>query len=321
MIIFVLFAFISCGTKTSAPKAGSAKAKDMLSLLPKDAESVLFLDFHRAAAIEFIDKAIKEDKNYQKYQEFIVKSGTDPQKDIYFIALAFKASMGKTQAAANATGIINLKYNKEALFSLIEEKVAEEEGELVEEEYSGLTIYSWKEKEEEGGFTFLDESNIVFGDVGNVKTVIDIYQNKGENIFKNEKLSSLLDKVDKDAMLWGAMTFSPEQMNKMATENPLLGSLEAVNAAYMSFNYKGRNLIAEINVMSSDETKNAQVADFLNGLKAMGGMAAAQDPNVGELLSRIEISSGADHVGIHANIPEDLINKLREKTKEEEKDY
>ena len=73
--------------------------------------------------------------------------------------------------------------------------------------------------------------------------------------------------------------------------------------------------------MSRDETKNAQVGDFLNGIKAMGGMAAAQDPNVGELLSRIEISSEADHVKIHASIPEDLINKLKEKTAGKEKDY
>lgn len=320
-IIFVLFAFVSCGKQPSAPKAGSAKAKDMLSLLPQDAESVLFVDFHRAAAIEFIDKTIKEDENYQKYQGFIEKSGIDPQKDIFFIAVAFKASIGKTQAAANATGIVNLKYNKETLLSLIKEKAAEEEGELAEEEYNGLTIYSWKEKKEGGGFTFLDESNIVLGDVGNVKTVIDIYQKKGENIFRNEKLSALLDKVNKDAMLWGAVTFSPEEMSKMTAENPLLGSLEAVDAAFMSFNYEDRNIIAEIKLMSSDETQNKEVADFLNGIKAMGGMAAAQDPNVGELLSRIEISSGADHVGIYASIPEDLINKLKEKTAEKEKDY
>lgn len=321
MIIFVLFAFVSCGKQPSAPKAGSAKAKDMLSLLPKDAESVVFIDFHRAAAIEFIDKTIKEDENYQKYQEFIEKSGIDPQKDIFFIAVAFKASIGQAQATANATGIVNLKYNKETLLSLIKEKAAEEEGELAAEEYNGLTIYSWKEKKEGGGFTFLDESNIVLGDAGNVKTVIDIYQKKGENIFKNEKLSALLDKVNKDTMLWGAVTFSPEEMSKMTAENPLLGSLEAVDAAFMSFNYEDRNIIAEIKLMSSDETQNKQVADFLNGIKAMGGMTAAQDPNVGELLSRIEISSGADHVGIYASIPEDLINKLKEKTAEKEKDY
>lgn len=321
MIIFVLFAFVSCGTKPSAPKAGSAKAEDMLSLIPQDVTGVFFVDFHRAAAIEFIDKTIKEDENYQKYQEFIEKSGIDPQKDIYFVAVGIKGGAAQAQANANGTGIVNLKYNKESLLALIKEKAAEEEGELVEEEYNGVTIYAWKQNEKGGGIAFLDESNIVLGDVGNVKSVIDIYQKKGENVFKNEKLSALLDKVNKDAMLWGAVTFSPEEISKMTAENPLLGSLEAIDAAFISFNYEDRNIIAEIKLMSSDETQNKQVADFLNGLKGMGGMMAAQDPNVGELLSRIEIISGADHVGIYASIPEDLINKLKEKTAEKEKDY
>lgn len=321
VIILALFVFISCGKQPSAPKAGSAKAEDMLSLIPRDVTGVFFIDFHRASAIETVDKIIKEDKNYQEYQEFVEKSGIDPQQDIYFIAMGIKGAMAQAQAKANATGIVNLKYDKETLLSLIKEKAAEEEGELDEEAYNGLTVYSWKGKKEGGGFTFLDESNIVLGDAGNVKAVIDIYQKKGENVFKNEILSTLLKKVNKDAMFWGAIAFSPEDMSKMAAENPLLSTLEAVSAAYMSFDYEDRNIIAEISIMSSDETKNAQVADFLNGLKGMGGMLAAQDPNVGELLSRIEITSGADHVKINASIPEDLINKLKEKTAEKEKDY
>lgn len=320
-IIFILFAFVSCGEKASTPKAGSAKAKDMLSLIPQDVTGVFFIDFNRASAIEAVDKTIKEDENYKKYQEFIVKSGIDPQKDIYFIALGIKGS--KTEAKANAmgTGIVNLKYNKEALLALIKEKATEEEGELVEEEYNGVTIYAWKQNEKGGSFAFLDESNIVLGEVGDVKSVIDISQKKGESVFKNEELSPLFKKVNQDAIFWGVMAFPPEEMSKMATENPLLGSLEAVSAAHMSLDYKNRNIIAEITVMSSDETKNAQVADFLSGLKGMGGMMAAQDPNVGELLSRIEISAGADHVKINANIPEELINKLKAKEKGEEKDY
>lgn len=321
VIILALFVFISCGKQPSAPKAGSAKAEDMLSLIPQDVTGVFFVDFHRASTIEAIDKTIKEDKNYQKYQEFIAKSGINTQQDIYFIAVGIKGGAAQAQAKANGIGIVNLKYNKDTLLTLIKEKAAEEEGELTEEEYDGITVYSWKENEKGGGFAFLDESNIVLGDAGNVKSVIDIYQKKGENVFKNEKLSPLLKNANKDAMIWGVFTFPPEEMSKMATENPFLSTLEAVEAASLYFDYKNKSIIAEIKVMSSDETKNAQVADFLNGLKGMGGMIAAQDPNVGELLSRIEITSGADHVKISANIPEDLIDKLKKKKTEEEEDY
>jgi hypothetical protein len=40
-------------------------------------------------------------------------------------------------------------------------------------------------------------------------------------------------------------------------------------------------------------------------------MAAAQKPELGELLNKIEISSTEDHVKIYCSLPEELINKLK----------
>ena len=65
--------------------------------------------------------------------------------------------------------------------------------------------------------------------------------------------------------------------------------------------------------MSDDEAQNQQIVDLLSGLKAMGAMAATKDPNVGELLNKIDISSTPDFVKIYANVPEELINKLKSK--------
>ena len=77
--------------------------------------------------------------------------------------------------------------------------------------------------------------------------------------------------------------------------------------------------MAEIKVMSSDEQKNQQIADLLNGVKAMGGMAAAKKPEIGEFINKIEISSAPDHVKVYAKIPEELINKLKEMKATEKK--
>ena len=48
-------------------------------------------------------------------------------------------------------------------------------------------------------------------------------------------------------------------------------------------------------------------------------MAATEKPEIGELINKIDITSTADHVKIYASIPEDLINKLKEIEKKEEK--
>lgn len=317
-LIFVFFSFFSCEKKPSAPKAGSASADDMLSLIPADSMGVFFVDFHKAMSTEIVSKAIKEDKNYQKYQEFVEMTGIDPQKDVYFVAVSVTEAMEKEKTKGGA--IINLKYDKETLLSLIKAKAAEEGQELQEEEYSGVMIYAWKEENgDKPYFSFIDDSNIIAGDDTGVKSIIDVLQKKKENVFKNEALSALIEKANKDAMLWGAILIPPEAMSKAASQNPMLSSLEGINAVSLYFDYKNKNIIAEIKVISSDEAKNQQVADLLNGLKAMGGMAATEKPEIGELINKIEITSAVDHIKIYASIPEDLINKLKEMEKKEEK--
>jgi len=320
VFIFALFCFISCEKKPAAPEAGTAKAEDMLSLIPVNAQGVFCVDIHKAMSTEVVTKAIKEDKNYKKYEEFIEKTGIDPQKDIYLIVGAMTA--GAEPKKQKGVGIINLKYNKDTILAFAKEKAAEEEQELTEEEYNGIMIYTWKEENGEGSLSFIDDSNIVIGNKSEVKSVIDVLQKRAENVSKNEDLSALIAKANKAAMFWGAILIPPEAMEEAASENPFLSNLQAVNAISLYFDYENRNILAEIKVMSSDESKNKQVADAITGLKAFGAMAAAQKPEIGELMDTIEISSGTDHVKIFASIPEELIIKLKDMKKEgEEEDF
>lgn len=320
-IIFALFFFVSCEIKTSAPEAGKAKAEDMLSLVPKDALAVFFINFHRAINLEIVDKLIKEKDTLEKYQEFVETTGIDPQNDIYFVAGAITGEMEKDKQ--EGVGIINLKYDRDALLAVIKEKT-EKEQEFKEEDYNGFTIYNFKENDEEGCFVFLDDSNIAAGNKGDVKSVIDILQKKEESILKDEAFSALFAKTNKEALFWIGAVIPPEVTSKISEENPMLSIFEAVNAVSIYFDYTNKNIITEINLMSSDEIKNQEMADSLNQLKTMGSMIQIQDLNLGELLDKIEITSRPDHVKIYATIPEDLpkdlINKLKMKKPEEEKE-
>ncbi len=232
-----------------------------------------------------------------------------------------------------------------------EEHGEKEEHEMIEKEYNGFTIYTIREegdeeegeegeeeeehgeeekehgkKHEKGGsFSFLDESNIVAGNENAVKSVIDVLQKKKENVFKNEGFSSLLTKIDKEAIFWGAALIPPDAINEVISEKPELIILEAVNAASVSLDYKNKNIIAAIKIMISDPLKNQELADNLNGYKSMAALIQIQDLNMAEILDRIEITSFPDHVKIYTSFPEDLpqtiIDKLKmEKTKEEKKD-
>ncbi len=306
IMLFVLAAalmFTACGPKSDAPKAGGASAMDMLNMLPADVLGVMFIDFNKAMSIESADKAIKESDDYQKYQEFIEKTGIDPQKDIYYIAVGIKG--GGTE---NAAVIANLKYDQAKLMEVIHE---ESEKEIGEQEYGGMTIYEMEGEDQEGGFCFLDDSNILAGSIAEVKAVIDVLQNKADNFSKNKELNALIDKTNQKALFWGAMLVPDEAKGKVS-ENPMLSSLKDVSAVSMFFDYKNQNIIAEIKAMSPDAEKNKQIAEMLNGLKAFGSMAANEKPEIGELVNKIQVVSESDHVKISAEIPEELLKSMKD---------
>ena len=77
--------------------------------------------------------------------------------------------------------------------------------------------------------------------------------------------------------------------------------------------YNNAGYQGELNLHSDDETKIKQMADFLNGIKAMIGMGKSQSPELLELLSSINISAEPQGIKIAINLTEDLIMRLREK--------
>jgi hypothetical protein len=58
------------------------------------------------------------------------------------------------------------------------------------------------------------------------------------------------------------------------------------------------------------------MADMLNGLKALGAMGASKEPELGQLLNGIQLSSAADHVKLTFSLSEELLNKLGAKAKD-----
>ena len=309
---------MACKKDADAPKAGTAKAVDLLNLIPVDVQGVFFVDVNKAMSTEFANKMIQEDENYQKYQEFVEKSGIDPQKDIYYVAVGIAGDLeGEDQ---EGVAVVNMKYDPETILGLIKEKAAEEEQELTEDEYEGATLYKVWEEGKPIAFSFIDESNIVAGNEIHVKSVLDVLNKKKDNVFKNEGLSAILDKTNKDALLWGAILLPAETMEKAASSNPMMGALKSISAIALYFDYKNQNIIAEILAMGPDADSNKQVAEALTGFKSFGAMAAGEKPEIGELLNAIEITSGEDHVKIYAEIPEELIKKLQADKPEEEEE-
>jgi hypothetical protein len=302
---------VACGKKAASPTAGSAKGEDMLSLFPKDTRGLIVIDVHRIMQTGPVTKAIQEGQNKQKYDEFVTETGIDPQKDVYFFAAGMMGDFN--QKNPDGAAVINLKYDKAKILELVQKK----RGELTTTEYNGVTVYQAPPGEDNKPVAgvFLDQSNILVGADAAVKKVIDVYQKKADNIWKNEQMPTLLKGMNTSAMVWGGMSIPPDALKQAASSNPMLGSFSDIRSVVLSFDFRDNNMLVEIKAMSPDPNKNKQMADALNGFKALGAGAAAKEPLVGELLNKIDISSAADNVKISASIPNDLLQSLGDKMK------
>ena len=311
-VLFTALSIASCAKQPAAPMAGSAKAEDLLSLLPKEARGVIVIDIHRLMQTAAVSKSIQEGENSQKYQKFVQDTGIDPQKDVYFAVAAMMGDIG--QKAQDGAALVNLKYDKEKLLS----RLRQERGELTETDYNGLTIYqaSPEEGQKPMAGAFLDESNILLGSEPAVKQVIDIYQKKADNIWKSEELPALLKGMDTSSMVWGAFIVPAKAAEQAATQNPMLAAFSDIRSILIAFDSKDNAFAAEIKAMCPNADKNKQMAEALIGFKGLGGAAvSAKEPQLGEVLNKIEITSAADHVKISAVIPEALIQSLSQKIK------
>lgn len=313
VVFLVIAGMTSCG-KSEGPKAGNAQAENMLKLLPANVDGVFFVDLARTMEMEIARKTITED---EEIQAFIEQTNIDPLNDIFFLAGAVTQKENENDKEKVAV-ILNLNFDKNTILSLIREKAKEAGQEINETDHEGYTIYGMWDDEKEVSLSFIDESNIIFGDKTQTQAIIDVILKKTDNFYSNETLANLVSKTDKQAIFWGAIHFAPESLDEMTADNPMLQDLKNLQAASISFNYKNQAILADIKLMGGDETKNKSLADFLTGIKGLAGMMAAEKPEIGVLMNAITITSGPEHVQVSAIIPEELLNSLKSETESEE---
>jgi PBP1b-binding outer membrane lipoprotein LpoB len=301
--------------KTVAPKAGEVSLNyedeldNILDIIPMQVEGMVFLNVQKVANTRLFDKVITmESEKTKNYQKFITESGIDPKKDIYFLV---EATTNKfvPKEKTDVVIVVNLKYNKNLVLANLKK-----EGLDKEEDYRSITIYSKiDEKNKESKIAFLNESYIAFGDENLLKAVIDLSQGSGENIYKKEKLMTILKDIDQEAFLWGGYLIPKEVMEEAMVKNPLIENFESVEAVSFFVNYDNLDYFCQINLVSKDEAKNKQIVDFLNLAKTMYSMGIKKDTDVKELVNNINFSVEPPGIKIVFKLSEDLSIRIIEK--------
>ncbi len=102
-----------------------------------------------------------------------------------------------------------------------------------------------------------------------------------------------VDKLDKNSMFWLAVGNIPDKIKNAPAGGMMPVDLSKAEAFTAFVDYKGKTFSGEFRLISYNESGNKQIADMLNGLKSLGAMGSAKDPDLGQLLNSIQLSSGS----------------------------
>ena len=288
---------------TYCKKAVKGK-EEILRMLPKESAGIVFLNVEKISNTKFFKKLTSTNR------EKIEKWGIDPEKDIHFVGIAIS---GKIMPEKSAAGLIimNVNYKKDLILSNFKKQGLN----IREEKYKNVSMISGIDKKNKNlRMAFISDNILGIGNKELLKRAIDLKAGKGENILKNSQLMSLVKDLNQESFLWGASLIPRKGIKGMLEKNPQAKIFESINAVSFFMDYNNAGYQGELNLHSDDETKNKQMADFLNGIKAMISMGKSQDPEFQELLNSIEISPESTRVKIAVTLSEDLIMKLKEKS-------
>jgi hypothetical protein len=319
LVLIALVLVPACKKKA----AGQLGSEDMLGMLPEGPVMLMAFNFQQFTTLELFDKTFKQNWQQNKkaaavfkdYQDFVNQTGVDLQKDVYGVVAAIYGSFESKNP--ELVGIVNLKYDPDKILAVFKKN-----GEITgEETYRDRTLYSLKneDKTKDMRLTFLNPGNIAFGTPQQLKKAIDLNLDKGRSVLQTAAMMKYVDPLDKKSMFWLAVGNIPEKVKNAPSSGMMPVDLSKAEAFTAVLDYKGKTFSGDLRLISHNEAGNKQIADMLNGLKALGAMGSAKEPELGELLNSIQLNSTADHVQLTFSIPEELMNKLSAKAKDKAK--
>jgi hypothetical protein len=323
LLVTLVFAMLLVMPACKKKAPGQISSEAMLAMVPDGPVMLMAFNFKQFAALDLFDKMIKKDwqknatpaKAFKDYPDFVEKTGIDLQKDVYSVVGAIYGDFDSKNP--EGIGIVNMKYDPDKLLAVLKDNQVV----TAEEKYRGLNIYTLKNEDssKDMRLAFLNKSNIIFGTPLQVKKAIDLNLDKGKSVLQTASLMKYVDKLDKDSMFWLAIGTIPEKIKNAPAGGMMPVDLSKAEAFTAFMDYKGKTFSGELRLISYNEAGNKQIADMLNGLKSLGAMGSAKEPDLAQLLNSIQLSSAADHIKLTFSLSEELMNKMSDKAKDKAK--
>ena len=231
--------------------------------------------------------------------------GSDPTKDIYGITL-----YGSDATEENAVVLINGKFNKEKLISLL---VLNDS--YSGTEYNGLKLHSWldeKDNKTKVGAFVKDDLIVISQNKDQVKAFVDLKAGKGISLAtqKDAPLATL-SKAPKDAIIVMAANDISE-LNRDKQHDVVLRNSKFMAVVAGEDNgdmYMSIELIAESNESAT------QIEKMLAGIKAIAEMQTSNNPELLAVINSINFTRNESQLVLSVQYPSvklyNMMKKMR----------
>jgi hypothetical protein len=310
-----LMIFSACG------KEKAAGGENLLTLIPEDASGIFVIDFKKASSLPIYDQMMEDLKKkepkeakgpFKSYDDFVTKTGIDPKKDLHAMAVGLFGDIGKMEGKGSPdfAMVLDVNYDKDTFLGLLKENNVP----MTEENFKDLTVYGIDDGEgQKVNFSFMSDSLFAIGRGEKLQQVIDLFKGTGKSVLDNPDKKGYLKELKSDAV-FSFMIDLPDEVKKVQGEgSPFSVDLTKAESVLGFVDYAADAWNGEMRLISKDEETNKQIVSVLNGLKGMGAMAG---PEVGELVSNINLTAAADHIKLTFSISNELVKKLQEKAKQ-----
>jgi hypothetical protein len=251
--------------------------------------------------------------------KFLAEAGLDPAKDIDVITFALRPNQasGEDDALVVAEGRFDAAKISAALLSRGAKEITTPSGKyffVKEESHDG--------EDADGGaaIAFVARGYVVMGTEGAVKSALSTVARGGSG-FLTSTLGGQIARIDSSASAWmiaDVARLSKSAESKEGTQNTatIFAAVKKMTYVTMWTTDTGNALRFGGTALSDDAETRQLVEDTIRGALSAARLAAQEkDPDLVELLRKVEVKHDGEGVSVEATVPADLLERFQQKMK------
>lgn len=271
----------------------TANAGALLPLVPEDAYLVVNFDFASIIKQPELKALIDHHMSTsgQDFTSFYKRAGIEPTRDISNI-------MVYLDAKERPCIIVNGAFDTKKLSTLIQTD-NELSASFKIATIGGLQAVK-NNVNENGNMLFVNANTVAFGAEEALNSVATLQTGKGKNIVTNKAFAHLMERVETDSNLWGAVVATPNW--KTSGKLPVPG-LQAMKTGFFSLNYDKAFTMNFTGLVGKRDELPAFVEAMTNFLDAFRGWTASV-PEMTEILKGAKVEDNKENLcRIFVSIP------------------